>query len=626
MEPSTQRLFERVAEKLGWDKPGALDRAADEESAETGNELERETGRDREMTSGRNRTRVPRFMLRKSLKSRRDAVGSCDTKAAERKESLFLSDSDGSDKENRHRKKNVPSSEALLDSSDEDFNQILATKATPKPAPRQISSVKKTREPVPILSSDSDDGFENFLRRVKTPKAQPRSQSVIDGDDSLKNFIVDDLSSDDDDDFVVEKKPSISKAKLRTPKSNLKSERQRLSQFDSPVFLSDSDDDSDVFIKTQHRRLSSQEKDALAKENKPRNALCCPSLLASVHMPTPSSAPPTHSGWHEDTGSSEDEFQSLLDRIKKKQNLGNSSAHASPKPPEPKAAAACVTPSVKTTQKDRDRVTVKASRVPRTPVQLPISRPVSQTEPRAGHSSRVAVCKTPGCFLQSLSFPESVYCRNFKQNKEELTSKLYQLYNTTVFESKLPTDMSIKWNTKMRKTAGYCITGQERVNGVRYARIELSVKVCDSADRLRDTLIHEMCHAATWLMNNVRDGHGPFWKVYARKATLVHPELPMVTRCHSYDINYKYQYQCNRCKNTIGRHSKSLDTERFVCALCTGQLVLLTPSNSRGPTPFATFVKENYGTVRQELAGQSHAEVMRKLSADFASKTHLSQS
>lgn len=76
----------------------------------------------------------------------------------------------------------------------------------------------------------------------------------------------------------------------------------------------------------------------------------------------------------------------------------------------------------------------------------------------------------------------------------------------------------------------------------------------------------------------------------------------------------------------IGRHSKSLDTQRFVCALCTGQLVLLTPSSSRGPTPFATFVKENYGAVRQELAGQGHAEVMRKLSADFASKTRLSQS
>lgn len=41
--------------------------------------------------------------------------------------------------------------------------------------------------------------------------------------------------------------------------------------------------------------------------------------------------------------------------------------------------------------------------------------------------------------------------------------------------------MSVTWNKKMRKTAGYCITGQERGGGNRYARIELSEKVCDSA-------------------------------------------------------------------------------------------------------------------------------------------------
>lgn len=77
-------------------------------------------------------------------------------------------------------------------------------------------------------------------------------------------------------------------------------------------------------------------------------------------------------------------------------------------------------------------------------------------------------------------------------------------------------------------------------------------------DRLRDTLIHEMCHAATWLINGVRDGHGNFWKLYARKSTLAHPELPMVTRCHSYDIKYKFQYQCTRCQNTYVQLLKHL--------------------------------------------------------------------
>lgn len=47
--------------------------------------------------------------------------------------------------------------------------------------------------------------------------------------------------------------------------------------------------------------------------------------------------------------------------------------------------------------------------------------------------------------------------------------------------SQLPANMPVTWNKKMRKTAGYCVTGQERAGGRRYARIELSEKVCDSA-------------------------------------------------------------------------------------------------------------------------------------------------
>lgn len=52
------------------------------------------------------------------------------------------------------------------------------------------------------------------------------------------------------------------------------------------------------------------------------------------------------------------------------------------------------------------------------------------------------------------------------------------------FVFQLPENMVIIWNKKMRKTAGYCVTGQrEGPEGKRYARIELSEKVCDSAGR-----------------------------------------------------------------------------------------------------------------------------------------------
>lgn len=77
-------------------------------------------------------------------------------------------------------------------------------------------------------------------------------------------------------------------------------------------------------------------------------------------------------------------------------------------------------------------------------------------------------------------------------------------------------------------------------------RIELSEKVLTSADRLRCTLIHEMCHGATWIFNNER-GHGASWKAWAKKANQIFPELPTISVCHNYDIEYKYTYKCDMC-------------------------------------------------------------------------------
>ncbi|KAJ8390069.1 hypothetical protein AAFF_G00110830 [Aldrovandia affinis] len=556
MDSDTHGLFKRVAGKLGWTGPGGL------ESAEK--ELKGRIG-----------------------KSRRPATGGLD-----------------------------------LDSSNDYFDQFLE-KATTKTAPRQPLCLPQINSPsVHLLSSDSDSdsSFEKFLSQVKTPKSKPVAAAVNSSDDSLKHFIVNSFSSDDDDFATERKKKPAPRSKPKTPKSLQTLQpvaRRPPSQWESPVFLSDSGEDEDEGVvirstwKSRHtpRRPRSAEQQSGGREHE--------------HKYQTHRAPPPL----DDSASSEEEFLSLIERLKRNNSVGSNRKQGPNGIAAPKHKPCLSVPAGCDLGGVGPRKAEKGARIDRTPVQPTSTRPhVSLTEPRPTLGSRVVLCKTPGCFLQSLSVPGSQYCRSFKQNKEGLTSRLYQLYNSSVFDGKLPSDMSVSWNKKLRKTAGYCITGQERAGGSRYARIQLSEKVCDSADRLRDTLVHEMCHAATWLINEVRDGHGPFWKVYAHKAKLAHPELPMVTRCHSYDINYKFQYQCSRCKNTIGRHSKSLDTQRFVCALCTGQLVLLTPAKPRAATPFANFVKDNYKTVRQDLGGQSHAEVMRKLSVDFASKTRLSQS
>ncbi|XP_053734854.1 germ cell nuclear acidic protein isoform X4 [Synchiropus splendidus] len=609
MNKETSDLFERVAKKMGWTDDDAL--VSSEKKLMT--------------TIGKSRHAATSGGSLNGLSS-------------------LLERDDAQDKENRFSGGVLSRHAAETDSSDDDFDQFLTEKATPKSSTKKpCSAAKKTGPVIHVVSSDDDDddGFEKFLQKVKTPVSKWRKQSGSGSDDSLKNFIVGDALSDDDD-FVMPKSSTKVPKKIHTPSSQ-PTFRKPLAQFHSPVFVSDSDDDDAIVVKSTWRTRHSKPKCATEtsrsqvpsfEETETPSPLLPP--LSSFSFPTdntpntsrrPGSAPTKL----DESSSSEDEFSSLLERLKKKKNA-LPSASCSPnifKAPPPKAV---VTSDLLPRPQTSD---VRSTSV----------KPLSQSEPRNPSSSRP--CPTPAPVSNAAS------SRRGRTSPPSCTSFTTPACSTASF---LPTCPSrgTRRCVKQQATASQgrsegaaddtpassspkkCVTRlrrhmNERKEGRQPVRwmvdmMKIGVARERSSDRLRDTLIHEMCHAATWLINGVRDGHGNFWKLYARKSTLAHPELPMVTRCHSYDIKYKFQYQCVRCQNTIGRHSKSLDTQKFACALCMGQLVLLTPSKPRAPTPFANFVKENYGTTRQEMAGQSHAEVMRKLSADFATKTRLSQS
>uniref|UniRef100_A0A1B6LDB8 SprT-like domain-containing protein n=1 Tax=Graphocephala atropunctata TaxID=36148 RepID=A0A1B6LDB8_9HEMI len=248
-------------------------------------------------------------------------------------------------------------------------------------------------------------------------------------------------------------------------------------------------------------------------------------------------------------------------------------------------------------------------------------------------------------FLSSLSemtaglpcHPDALaYKKDFKNKREELTRKLFTLYNREVFEDKLPADMLLQWNARMTSTSGYCYNKRIYSNNqiFRSSRIVLSIKILDRADRLRDTLIHELCHAATWIVNATSDGHGPYWRAWADKANRRFPELPVIKRCHDYAIATKFTYKCMTCGYCIGRHSKSLDTDRKRCGFCYGKFqVFVTAKMStasasaasgsdsvkkpRNPTGFALFVKDNYAAVKKQH-NVPHGQVMKLLSQKFA--------
>ncbi|KFP06932.1 Acidic repeat-containing protein, partial [Calypte anna] len=204
-----------------------------------------------------------------------------------------------------------------------------------------------------------------------------------------------------------------------------------------------------------------------------------------------------------ESDSSDDEFESLIERIRKQSVPRKQPVFSTSRTDHQPSTTGNIKPScedaqplqgegVKTPRPDFICLQETPSRMI-TPVRIPRNELVSCSQ-SANKEKRV--CSVPDCFLQDLSNPDFHYVKYFKKNKEELAQKLYCLYNSTIFEQKLPEKMVIIWNKKMRKTAGYCVTGQTKgPEANRYARIELSEKVCDSAVRLRDTLVHEVCHA-----------------------------------------------------------------------------------------------------------------------------------
>ncbi|NXQ95957.1 ACRC protein, partial [Sagittarius serpentarius] len=193
-----------------------------------------------------------------------------------------------------------------------------------------------------------------------------------------------------------------------------------------------------------------------------------------------------------ESDSSDEEFESLIERIRKrsipqKPILSTSKTVYQPstieniKPPC-EDAQPLKEEGVKTQRPNSISLQETPSRIMAS-AKIPRNELVSCSQ-SAKTEKRLRVCSVPGCFLQDLSNPASHYVKYFKKNKEELAQKLYCLYNSTIFEQKLPEKMVIIWNKKMRKTAGYCVTGQTEGPEVkRYARIELSEKVCDSAGR-----------------------------------------------------------------------------------------------------------------------------------------------
>ncbi|KAL6300289.1 SprT-like family-domain-containing protein [Sparassis latifolia] len=168
-------------------------------------------------------------------------------------------------------------------------------------------------------------------------------------------------------------------------------------------------------------------------------------------------------------------------------------------------------------------------------------------------------------------------------HRETYAQAFFDELNRVVFQGRIPQDTQLRWNKRLLTTAGRAKWHKSR-DGVQTAQIELAVKILDCNERIRNTLSHEMCHLACWIINkDPKEGHGQIFKEWADKVMSARPDI-LVTTKHSYEITYKYEWKCEKCDKIYGRHSKSINPDECVCGSCkVGKLIPLFETAQRAP-------------------------------------------
>ncbi|KAE8394167.1 SprT-like family-domain-containing protein [Aspergillus alliaceus] len=189
--------------------------------------------------------------------------------------------------------------------------------------------------------------------------------------------------------------------------------------------------------------------------------------------------------------------------------------------------------------------------------------------------------------------------------------------------------IQIIWSKTLQTTAGRANWKREKVrtegemsgadgapSPKHHANIELAERIIDDEDRLLNTLAHEYCHLASFMISNVHNNpHGPSfkqWGLKCKEALKYHPVYGgrfEVTTKHSYKIDYKYVWSCVDCGQTYGRHSKSIDTTKSRCGKCKGLLQQIKPK----PRNVSPRKKQPLGDV-EKLAVDDVANVLGEIS------------
>ncbi|KAH7487225.1 hypothetical protein FOMA001_g4783 [Fusarium oxysporum f. sp. matthiolae] len=181
------------------------------------------------------------------------------------------------------------------------------------------------------------------------------------------------------------------------------------------------------------------------------------------------------------------------------------------------------------------------------------------------------------------------------------------------------------WRCETIRTTRKAEDGQPIKIFKHHASIELAEKVIDDENRLLNVMAHEFCHLANFMISGITTNpHGREFKAWAAKCSAKFGDRGIqVTTKHSYEIDFKYVWECEECGAEYKRHSKSIDTQRYKCGKCKGNLKQTKPAPrgaaaGKAPSRYQAFVKEQMGVVRGENPGSPQKVVMKLIAEKWA--------
>jgi len=223
--------------------------------------------------------------------------------------------------------------------------------------------------------------------------------------------------------------------------------------------------------------------------------------------------------------------------------------------------------------------------------------------------------------------------KDFNAQKHDIATKFLKELDISITGGRIAElsrtagGVTITWSNKLNSTAGRAHWRKQEIRTkhsdgrisaeVKHtASIELAEKVIDEEHRLINTIAHEFCHLATFMIDGVKTNpHGKEFKEWAKKCSQVYGHRGVeVTTKHSYDIDYKYIWECGSCGTVYKRHSKSINPEKHRCGGCKSSLVQIKPPPRKiTVSDYQMFVKEHFQRVKNLDKSASHGTIMEIL-------------